>query len=214
MLEELKKNVNKTAISRSICGLLGAGVFSVFIFFNLFGLDAAALARWRWIALSMCALVAVASAANWVRAAGNSPAKDIEKFCKSTISPKAAMARLEKTWHEGTRFKTVRMDSEYIICIVGMRAYVIPLKDVFWAYKYLSRTSGIEYARFEVVLQDEKRHSFKLNHDQAVIDAIIHHITENCPSVITGYSDEMEKLYRQKDMMGLRQYALLKKIER
>jgi len=211
MLEELKQGGSSTAFKRSICGLLGAGAFSVIIFFNLFGLDEEAISRWRGIALAMCALVAIGSIANWLRAAKAGAVKDIENFCKTTDNPSATMARLDKTWREGNRFKTVRMDSEYVICHIGMRAEVISLGDIFWAYKYVSKTNNVEYARLEIVPRAGKRQSYKLNHDQAVIDAIVKHIAENCPNAIMGYSDEMELLYRKKDLAGLREYALSKK---
>ena len=207
MFEGLSKKGSSVAIRRSIGGLIGVGVLWVMVFLNIPKLPPETLVRWKWGVCVIGVLVVAASIVNWVRAARSSPLKGIEEFCASADSPEAMMERLDKTWREGVQAKMVRMDEEYVICLIGIQTRVIALRDVIWTYKYVSRTNGVEYARFELVTRDGKRQSYKLNHDVGVIDAVVRHIAASVPDVVTGYSDEMEKLYRKKDFEGLRACA-------
>jgi len=212
MHEDLKQTGNSVAAKRSFGGLLGSAGFFAIVFFNLFGMDEAALGRWKWISLAMCAFFAVVVIKNWVNASKGGPIAGIEKFCKATDNPDAMLLRMEKTWQNGVRVKSTRMDKEYAICVINMKSMVIPFNDVFWAYKSVSRTNGIEYSCLKVVFNNGKGQDYTLNSDQALINAILNHIAENCPHIITGYSDEMGKLYSKRDMAGLKEYARIRKI--
>ena len=205
MFDELKQKGNKTAVTRSICGLIGSAGFIVIFFFNVFGLEPDAIERWKWIVVAMCTLAAIGSIMSWIRATNTSLMSGIDKFCKKTDNPTATMARLEKTWNEGLDFKSGRIDKEYIICLLGMRSKVIPLENAVWVYKHVSRNNGAVFVNVMVSFSNSETKSCLLN--EGAVDAILSYVMKNCPDIAVGYEKELEKLHHSKDMIGLKERA-------
>ena len=212
MAKELKARGNKTAVTRSICGLLGAALLFILFSLNVFKLPRDIIARWQFIAYIMCALVAIASTLNWVRAGKNSLLTGIKKFCDTTPNPEATMMRLEKTWKDGLDFNTGRIDNEYIIYLPGMTSKIIPLKNAVWVYKDVSKDfkTGVAYIHLFICFDNNEYQSIAFhNHD--AINMILNYISENRPDIAVGHEKETEKLYNNKDMDGLRKYARAKR---
>lgn len=209
MFKDLTQKGNQTAIKRSICGLIGAAGFIVIFFFNVFGLETDVIEHWKWIVIAVCALVAIASVVNWIRAANTSLMKNIDKFCAKTADPAATMARLEKIWNEGYNFGIGRMDSEYIILVLGLRTKIIPLENAVWVYKKTTRQQYTTHTHLFVCYLDDKYQSVALN--PGAVDAITSYIYKTCPDMAVGYDVKLEKCYNSKDMQGLKEYALVQR---
>ena len=216
MFEGIKPKGSNIAIRRTIGALFCTFLVWAWIFFNFAGYDPNKNIQRLLIVSVVCVVVVVVAIIHLVRIVKTSPIKDIEKFCQSTSNPEAMMIRLNKTWSEGIRFNnlsltTLRMDSEYMICIVGLNANVIPLKEVFWAYKLITITNGVQYAILKIILNNGERKSFKLEHKQTEIDAVLTHISKNYPNILMGYTDKMELIYRKDGVSGLKEYTLAKR---
>jgi len=213
MFEGIKQKGNNIAVRQSIGALFCAFISWIWIFLNFAGYDPDKNVQRILIVSVVCTVVAVTAIVHLVRAVKANPLNDIEKFCKATSNPEAMMTRLNKTWNEGIRFNNLRftilrMDSEYIICVVGRKANIIPLSDVFWAYKLTTITNGVTYGILRIILNNGERKSFKLEHRQADIDAVLTHISKNYPNVLMGYTDKMELVYRKDGVSGLKEYTL------
>jgi len=204
MLDDLQQRGNKTAVTRSICGLVGSVGLCVIFFLNVFGLEESTLERWKWIVLVVCALAAVASIVNWVRAFSASLMRNIEKYCKKSGNPDAMMARLEKVWNEGFDIGSGKIDPEYIILTLGLRSKVIPLGNALWAYKKVTYGSAPATHLF-VCYDNHKYHSAML--DLGTIERVTGYIYNNCPNVAVGYDKKLDRFYTKKDVQGFREYA-------
>jgi len=205
MFEDLKQIGNKTAVKRSMAGLAGACGFIILFYFNIFGLNAAAIARWRGIMLFACALVAVASIVNWVRASNTSLMRGIEKYCEKTNDPNATMARMKEVWDHGFDFGSGRMNSAYIIALLGLRSLVIPLENALWAYKKVTTGNVGTFTHLFVCYDKRKYQSVAL--DSGAIEAITNYIFKNCPDIAVGYDKKLDKFYADADVAGFREYA-------
>ena len=206
MFEELKSRGNNLAITRSIAGLVGSVLIFIIFYMNIFRLPDDVLERWQTVALVMCALMFAASIINWVRFGNNSLYRGIENYCKKTPDPEATMKRLEKTWNDGLDIKKGKIDTEYIIGLLGMSSKVIPLEKAVWAYKKVTTGSGASSIVLFVCFSDGKYKSIIFN-DHGPIDMVLEYILANCPWIAVGYNKETEKLEKNKDMDGFRKYA-------
>jgi hypothetical protein len=211
MFEELKKIGITTATQRATCGLLAAGGLFAIFFFNIFGVEGNARVSFMWVTVVVCSLVTVSSIANLAMAANTNLMKGIEKYAQKSPDPHAAMVRLESTWREGLDFKSGRIDKEYIICLQGMRSIVIPLENAVWVCKRAARnyTYSTALEIMMVCFRDGKPQSCRLQGD--AISMIFSHIMENCPHIAVGHENKLEKLYQQKDLQGIREYARIQR---
>ena len=205
MFEELKQKGHKLAVRSSILGLIGIIAFVAIYIFYVSGFEPEAAERWKWIMIIMCTLSVIGPALNLRRATSVSLMENIKRFCDESVNPDATMARIEKTWGEGVDFQSGRIDNEYIICLFGMRSKVIPLENAVCAYKYISRSNGAMLVHLRVYFSNSKMESCLLN--EGAVDTILSYIKKNCPDIATGYTKEMEKLYDNKDMSGLKELA-------
>ncbi|MCL1926453.1 MAG: hypothetical protein FWF95_04880 [Syntrophorhabdaceae bacterium] len=206
MAEELKAIGKKAAVRQSIVILLIAAFTCIFFSFDL---PVFLSAHRQLIAYITCALAAISLAITWKDAEKNSLLKEIEKICKTTSNPGATMARLEETWRDGLDLKPGRIDKEYIIYLNGTILKIIPLKNVVWVYDEIS-DDKYGYVYLFVCFDNNKYQSINFfNHDAP--DMILNYISENCPDIATGHETEIEKLYDNKDMDGVRKYARAKR---
>jgi hypothetical protein len=208
MFEDLRQKGNKTAVKRSIYGLIGIIGLIIIFFFDVFnaGIDA----NMKRAALALGVVAAVACIVNWIRAANASLINGIEKFCKKTANPDAMMARLEKTWSDGFDFKSGKMDREYIIMILGLHTNVVPLEKAVWVYKRTVNNRGVMRVCVVVAYNNGKERECALNH--AAVDMILQYLLENSSDIAVGYTKETAKSYRRKDMMAVREQALTQRI--
>ena len=164
--------------------------------------------HWRDVAYGTLGLVAIASFVNWLRAKNNSFFTGIEDFCKTTVNSEDTMRRLENTWEEGFDFKSGRIDKDYIICLLETSSKVISLENVVWVYKNVTRNMKTDatYVHLFVCFDNGKYQSAEFQNEDSV-DAILKYISEDCPDIATGREKEIENLYNNKDMEGLKRYA-------
>ena len=203
MFDDLKATGNKIASRRLIFGLVAVALAFILFHFNVFKLSPDAIRLWLVFTYGMFALTVVTSIVDWGRAKNNNVFKGIEKFCNATANPEETMTRLEKTWKEGFDFKMGRIDKDYIIYIPGVSSEVISIKTVVWAFKKKIKASCV----YLVLYFEERNHRMVEFNNGIFVDTILDYISKNCPDIAIGREEEIENLYKNKDMEGLKRYA-------
>lgn len=221
MFEKWEKSRKRGVLLAVLLLVIGAALSAVF-FFDLFGF-AAVLAKGSSVKpddmrlygeIFSGVVVAAGAAAIW-RKAKEKPEKIFEKslarYAKTTQQPAATIQRLKKTWETGDRLRDwCRMDDEYIIACINGPAYasVIPLQEVIWAYKTVTRMNGVIKTDTALFVRYKNQKGSSVSMDEKTVDHILQRFMERRQDIVVGHNREVEKLYFKKDMAALKEYAL------
>lgn len=219
MYDNWKKYKKKMMMLKVFLLISGATLFIIF-FFDLFHF-AAELAKGSSVTpaamklygeLFSAAIVLIALAAP-LRKIREDPEKVFEKslrrYADTTQDPETTLERLRKTWESGEQLRDwCRMDEEYIIdCINGpCYANVIPVQEVVWAYKVVSRVVVVK-TDTSLMVRFANLKGGSISISEKTVDYILQQFMERHHDIVVGHNRKVEKLYWKKDMAGLREYA-------
>lgn len=220
MYDNWKKNNKKLVMLMALISAIGAALFIIF-FFDLFHF-ADALAKGSAVTpgnmklygeiFSICILLLTLPAL--VRKIREDPekvfVKSLRRYANTTQNPEAALERLRKTWESGELLRDwCRMDEEYIIeCINGpCYANVIPVQEVVWAYKTVTRVNGVIKTDTRLMVRYANHNGGSISISENTVDYILQQFMEKHRDIVVGHNREVEKLYLKKDMAGLKEYA-------
>lgn len=136
--------------------------------------------------------------------------KSLARYANTTQQPEVVLARLKKTWENGEQLRDwCRMDDEYIIvCINGpCYANVIHVHDVVWAYKTVTRTGGLIKTDTSLDVRYANHKGGSISISEKAVDYILQRFMENYHNIVVGHNRKVKKLYLNKDMEGLKEYA-------
>jgi hypothetical protein len=207
MLEELKQRGGKFGVKRSLIGILGILVIASLCYLDVFGLGAIP-AILPWFLPVAGGLVILGSVRNWVKVSRGSITKGIEKFCKKTPDPAATMAQLEKTWRAGFDFTVGRMDDKYIIFVDRFASAALTFENAVWVWKSVWWNKGINYYKLMVYYNNGELEQSLVFTDPTPIDRITEYVFAHFPYIAVGENKETEKLRKEKNMSGFKEYAL------
>lgn len=220
MYENWKKS-NKRMIIMAVLMLLIGAIMFIFISFNLLGFGDS-LSKGSGIKPDDMKLygeffciftVILALAIIWRKMKENPEkvlVKSLKRYANTMQDPDAVLERLKKTWETGEQLRYwCHMDDEYIIdCMNGpCYANVIPVKEVVWAYKTVTRTGAVIKTNSTLFVHYANHKSGSISISENTIDYILQQFTEKNRDIAVGHNSQVEKLYFNKDMAGLREYA-------
>lgn len=216
MYEDLKRN-DKRMVMLGIFLIILSAVMLAVIFLNLFGFV-------DWIAGSdkrltpgmvkrygggFFAILLVLGVIGLPRALKDSPLKSLENYARAAEQPEATLAALRHTWEQGTRLREwCRMDDTYLIVFLnGAYPVIVPIQEVVWAYQRVARLNGVVKSgtSLEVHYVNGTHQGIMLSEDLG--ESILQRFWERHREIAVGSGDEVERLWRQKDQAGLREYA-------
>lgn len=221
MYDNWKKS-NQKMILLMVCVLLfAAALFSVF-FFDLFPL-ADELAKGSSVTPADMKLygeifnisIFVLTLAALVRKIKEDPekvfVKSLRRYAGTTQEPEAVLERLRKTWESGEQLRDwCRMDEQYIIAYINGSGYanVIPLQEVVWAYKTVTRVYAVIKTDTSLMVRYANGKGGDISISEKTVDYILQQLMEKHRDIVVGHNREIEKLYfKKKDMAGLKEYA-------
>lgn len=212
MYEDLNKPDKKRVVILISLTVLAVVVY-IIIYFNLFGftdmLEDGGIKSARLYGGIYCAFVGITPLLGLPGALANTPLKSLKKYAQTTEDPDAVLKRLQETWKNGYQLRSwCRMDERYLITFInGTYANVVPIKDVVQAYKRVARFNFVikVHTSLEVRYANQKPGSVPLS--EAVIDYILQQFMEKHHDIAVGNNHDVEELYCQKDMAGLKEYA-------
>jgi hypothetical protein len=222
MLEELKQRSNKLAAIRLLVGTVGVVGFFLLCRFNVLEWGSI-IGAWPWFVPGFCGLAAIGVVWTCVEISRGSVTKGIEKFCQKTQNPDSTMVRLERTWRHGVDFtedmgrlgkmdfKTCRMDSEYIIFAKLYSSKVLTLKNAVWVWQDVDQVKGFIHVKLMVYYENGKLEQLILFTSHRAADKMIEYILEHCPYIAVGHNKETERLYKDKNMAGFKEYAIVQR---
>lgn len=136
--------------------------------------------------------------------------KSLRSYANTTQDPEAVLERLRKTWESGGQLcDWCRMDEEYIIACINGPGYanVIPLQEVVWAYKTVTRVNAVVKTDASLMVRYANRKGGNISLSERTVDFILQQFMEKHRDIVVGHNREVEKLYLKKDMAGLKEYA-------
>lgn len=224
MYDNWKRDNKKMILLMILVAAIGA-VSGIIFFFDLFGF-AGALAKGSSITsedmrlygeIFSVFILASSLAALW-RKVREDPektfVKSLARYANTTQHPQATLERLKRTWESGEQLRDwCRMDEEYIIdCINGpCHANVIPIQEVVWAYKMVSRMNAVK-VNTSLIVRYSNQKGGSISISEKTVDYILQKFMEESSDIVVGHSREAEKLCLKKDMAGLKEYARQQRI--
>lgn len=218
MYEDLNKKNMKIVVLSLCLFVLAAAMLSI-IYFDLFGFvdfisdKDFTPEKVRLYGGIFFAVIGVAGIIGLLRALASTPMKSLEKYAKKTGHPEATLERLKESWRNGYAIrKWCHMDDAYIITFInGTYANVVLIEDVVWAYKTVTRMNFIKTGA-TLFLRYANQKSASITVSEAVIDILLQQLMEKHRDIVVGHNREVETLYRQKDLAGLKEYARQQRI--
>lgn len=226
MNENWKKSNKRMMIVAGLMFVFGAVMFVIF-FFDMFNFANAMVKGsniepedMRLYGEIFCIFIVIVAIRTFWCKMKEDPEKAFEKslsrYAKTTENPAATFNQLKKTWENGEQLRDwCRMDEEYIIdCINGpCYANVIPVKDVVWAYKTITRTAGAIKTNATLNVRYANQKSGSISISENTVDYILQLFMKNYQNIVVGHNQEAEKIYLKKDMVGLKEYARQQRLE-
>lgn len=102
------------------------------------------------------------------------------------------------------------MDEQYIIAYINGSGYanVIPLQEVVWAYKTVTRVYAVIKTDTSLMVRYANGKGGDISISEKTVDYILQQLMEKHRDIVVGHNREIEKLYfKKKDMAGLKEYA-------
>lgn len=220
MCDNWKESSKKMIMLVVLTSVIGAASYTIF-FFDLFhfasklakGSDITSADMKVYGEIFSASILILSLAALW-RKIKEDPekvfVKSLTRYAGTTQHPEATLERLKKTWESGEQLRDwCRMDEEYIIeCINGPGyANVIPVQEVVWAYKTVTRVDAVIKTDTRLCMRYENRKGGSISISGKTVDYILQQFMEKHRNIAVGHNREVEKLYLEKDMMGLKEYA-------
>lgn len=127
--------------------------------------------------------------------------KPIRAFCENHGGSEMMMEQLEQFYSSSVSLNRFRFSSKWYFYQNGTRIILDDLSNLLWVYQKTvhHKRNGIPTGNTYSVLiytRDKKTHTFNVSND-AQAKEIITYIAGHVPHVITGYSSDLEKLYKQ-----------------
>lgn len=207
-----KKNGKRVILSLSL--LLFAVAMLAIIFFDLFGFIDFISDRdftpekIRLYGGIFFVVIGISGVIGLLRALTDTPMKSLEQYARKTEHPEVTLEQLKKSWKNGYEIRTwCHMDDTYLITFInGVYANIVPIKDVAWAYKTVTRMNFIK-TNTTLFTHYANQTCSSISVGEGVIDSILQKIAAEHRDIAVGHSSDAEKLYRSKDMAGLKEYA-------
>lgn len=121
------------------------------------------------------------------------------------------LERLRKTWESGEQLRDwCRVDEQYIIAYINGSGYanVIPLQEVVWAYKTVTRVYAVIKTDTSLMVRYANGKGEDISISEKTVDYILQQLMEKHRDIVVGHNREIEKLYfKKKGMAGLKEYA-------
>lgn len=220
MYDNWRRNNKRIIIMAVLLFLFGAVLF-IISFFNLFGFVNLLVEGsnvkpedMRLYGVIFCIFtMAISLAILWRKIKENPEkvfVKSLARYADTTQNPDATLERLKKTWETGEQLRDwCRMDSEYIIdCMNGpCYANVIPVQEVVWAYKTVTRVDVVIKGNTTLNVRYANHKGGSISISEKTVDYILQRFMEKYRDIAVGHNREVEKLYLNKDMVGLKEYA-------
>ncbi|MDL2302454.1 hypothetical protein LJC58_08880 [Lachnospiraceae bacterium OttesenSCG-928-D06] len=111
--------------------------------------------------------------------------------------PEYSLDDIERDFSNATVYENYFFSgNQFLIYVTGGNARILALKDIVWAY-YKETTKNYATTRF-LVLQtyDKKYYEITLKKAQTIEDILEHFRTNNL-SIVTGYNNDLKKLYKK-----------------
>lgn len=136
--------------------------------------------------------------------------KSLRRYANTTQNPEATLERLKTTWESGERLRDwCRMDEQYIIACINGPGYanVIPLQEVVWAYKTVTRVNAVIKTDASLMVRYANQKGGDISISEKTVDYILQQFMEKHRDIVVGHNREVEKSYLKKDLVGLREYV-------
>jgi len=211
--DELKSQKNEAQKKRSIAGLI---VSSIIVSLNLLNIFVLGIFIFPVISTAIFAaflLLFVASIRGLIHSSQSGYAV-INKFCNDTPDPTTTMKKLEKAWNEGYNFGEGRMNTEFIICTMGIKVKIINLYNAVLAFHAITNSDGgnatyIAGKKYHslIVFRNDGKSGQHASIQSISIKKVLEYINKNCPDIAIGENKETMNLLRQMDWQRLKSYA-------
>ncbi len=124
----------------------------------------------------------------------------IKKYIRENESS-ASMERIESDFENAAALGSVWVGKLFTYYFQGNKAWILKNSDIVWAYllNVTHKTYGIKVGTTKTLLiytRDKKKHSVQVKKSDD-ITAILQQLSETNPYVVTGYSDELMKLFKK-----------------
>lgn len=213
MYDDLNKN-DKNWVIVLVVMLILAIVMLPIIFFDLFGFvdfisdSSFTPQNIRLYGGIFFVLTAIFAIITLPRVLMDTPLKSLEKYARTTENPEDTLEGLRKTWENGYQIrKWCRMDETYLIVFMnGAHAKIVPVKDLVWAYKTVTRVNFVK-ANTTLFMHYANGKFASMSVGEGVIDLILQQLLEKHRDIVVGHNRDLEKLYHKKDMAGLEEQA-------
>lgn len=137
--------------------------------------------------------------------------KAIRKYCAASGSPEMTRGRLEQFYATTSEVCGIRLSSEYLLAMTGLRANFSESKNIIWVYQHVLRHSvnlipvaktysiifvKADGSRIEVGMRDKKK-----------AEAAMEHIAHVLPYVFFGYDEQLQNAFNQNRQAMIQEVA-------
>lgn len=124
----------------------------------------------------------------------------IRKFIKKN-SDSVSMERIEDDYEGATSFGSIKIGNLFTHYYQGNKAWIIKNSDMIWAYllNTTHRTYGIKVGVSKQIIiytKDKKKYAINVKNSDDIA-SILSKLSESNSDIITGYSDELKKLFNK-----------------